>query len=70
MMKPLSRADLDHMRCKVPGCTTEHAGGEPIFLHGRCHIGAGNEIEYVDGLLHIRCRLCKQYVGLIKVAES
>lgn len=70
MSKPFTRADLDHVHCSVPGCTTEHAGGNSVFLHGRCHVGAGNEVEYVDGLLHIRCTRCKREVAAIQVAEG
>ena len=69
-MKPVTRAQLDHMRCGFEGCTTEHGGGESMFLHGRCHMGAGNQVEYVDGLLHIRCARCKAGVALIKVADE
>lgn len=66
---PLTRAILDHVRCGIPDCTSEHEG-EPIYLHGRCHMGAGNEVEYLDGVLSIRCVRCKKEVGRIKVAES
>ena len=69
-MKVLTRADLDHAHCGVSGCTTEHAGGDSLFLHGRCHVGAGSEVEYVDGMLHVRCRVCKKGVALIQVAEG
>lgn len=68
--KPLTRATLDHMRCGIPGCASTHDEAEPMFLHGRCHMGAGNEVEYLNGVITVRCRICKKLVVQAKVAEQ
>lgn len=68
-MRPLTRTQLDTMRCGVDhgGKPCPHDSG-PLFIHGRCHMGAGNEVEYRDGVLYIRCRECKAQVVDVAVA--
>lgn len=44
--------ELEVAQCSYLVDTEKHG---PLFFHGRCHIGAGNEVEYFDGLLTIRC---------------
>lgn len=68
MSAPLTRLRLDQMRCASPGCTHEKHGG--LFLHGRCHIGEGNEVEYRDGVLYVRCCVCQRQIVDIQVAVT
>lgn len=67
----LTQAELGKM-----GCGHVHADGEvcgnggALYLHGRCHPGAGNEVRYADGTLTIRCRVCKGHVADVAVASG
>ena len=66
-MAPLNRSQLDGQKCSVPGCT--HEDHRLLYLHGRCHPGAGNEVAYdmVQGAIIIRCKRCKELVAEIAV---
>jgi hypothetical protein len=65
----LYREDLDSVGCTLPGCDHEHHGGDGIFLHSKCHLGSGMEVEYVDGKIIVRCLECKNPVATIAVAS-
>lgn len=65
----LGRDELDTMMCSTPGCTC--ALKDRLFLHGACHPGQGNEVEYgKTGVLSIRCRVCKKSIVNIAVAAE
>lgn len=68
MTAPLTRRDLDHRGCQMPGCTESHEGG--IYLHARCHTNAPVETFYQHGVLTFRCKRCSELVAEIAVAES
>lgn len=63
---PLTREELDRMRCQNPGC---NCGGE-LFLHPRCHPQDGVEVMYHKGLMHIRCNTCKSAIQSFEIASS
>lgn len=67
MKRPWTRRELDRGRCSNPDCTEEH---DALFLHSRCHLGQGVEVEYNHGVLHIRCRVCKAEVLDVAVATQ
>ena len=65
----LFKENLDGMGCTTEGCDhSAHDGG--LYFHGRCHPGAGNNVQYKGGLLDITCKQCKKRVALIAVAEA
>lgn len=39
-----------------------------MYIHGRCHMSAGMEVEYIDGVLNVRCVECKKPTASIHVA--
>jgi len=60
----LYREDMDQVvmgGCSSPDCTDPHV--KNMFIHGKCHTGAGNEVEYNEGVLHIRCLECKKPIA-------
>lgn len=66
--QPFTVSTLKHLQCQSPDCT--HTSHGSLFMHGRCHQGQGNEVEYKDdGVLYVRCRVCKKSVANFKVAE-
>lgn len=67
MSKLLYRQDMDRLQCGVPGCTDQHEG--PVFLHAKCHMGAGTRVSYRFGILDVRCRKCESLVAQVAVAE-
>lgn len=68
MKAPLTRRELDHMKCGSPGCTAVH---EPeIYLHQSCHTGKGVFVRYTGGVLEIFCKICDKGVARIAVAEG
>lgn len=64
----LSRIELDQAQCAVPGCS--HQDHESLFLHARCHPKQGTEVEYKEGILYIRCQVCKKEVTEVLVATA
>jgi hypothetical protein len=56
--------------CHLAGCTHENHG--PLFLHGRCHLGAPVEVSYMagSGAILVRCMRCKKTVAEIAVAPA
>ena len=57
--------------CQVPGCDHRgHGALAEIYLHQRCHAGAGLEACYRDGLLLLACQHCKTPVALVAVAQA
>jgi hypothetical protein len=55
--------------CSIPGC--DHSShDEGIFLHGNCHLHAGNEVMYKDGVLYINCAKCQKTVINLYVGEK
>lgn len=67
---PLTRAQLDDMRCGMEhnGRPCNHAQGEPLYLHGRCHPKAATRTIYHHGMLRIECAKCDALVATIEVA--
>ena len=64
----LSRVELDKAQCTVPGCS--HQDHDSLFLNARCHPRQGTEVEYREGILYIRCQVCKEMVTEILVAPA
>lgn len=64
--EPLTRAQLDHMRCGSPGCTETHDGG--LAIHAACHPSSPVACWYQAGVLAFRCKRCQTLVVEIKVA--
>jgi len=72
-MATLNLEDLERLAgggCQVPGCTHPHSGA--LYVHARCHLGAGNEVSYVlgSGVLRIACRVCKKVIAEVAVAPE
>ena len=64
----LARPDLDRAHCETPGCGhTEHG---PLFLHQRCHTGAGKTVAYMDGIVTVTCKKCDAFIAAIAVAHE
>lgn len=63
--KPLTQKDLIGQGCDLHGGPS----GE-LFLHGRCHPSAGTRVSYRDGVLNIRCRVCKALIADVAVAAG
>ena len=68
MTTPLTRRELDPMKCGTPGC--DCAG--PLILSARCHLKKGLLVEYdwTTGLLTIACVVCRRPVCAIAVAAA
>jgi Zn ribbon nucleic-acid-binding protein len=62
---PLTREQLDTMRCETPGC--ECGGGR--ILKPACHPAGRLEIWYADGVVHVTCLECRSLVTRIAVAS-
>lgn len=65
--KPFGRDRLDRMGCHDCG-DADHAE-QGMFIHGKCHPGAGNDVCYRNGRIHVACRECKKPIVAIAVAE-
>jgi hypothetical protein len=67
MKLPLTRVELDPMRCHCGKC----ANGE-LFINQKCHPAAHCEVVYNQktGILTVRCAQCKQVGAQIKVAST
>ena len=71
-MTPSTRLAMDRIfarGCGVEGCGHDH-GSEPMFIHQRCHPGAGLEASYAKGVVVIACLRCKSPIVSVKVAEA
>ncbi len=69
--RPLTSGRLDAMGCHGCGAThepTQHEHG--MFVHGRCHPGAGNDVCYVDGKILVACHECKKPIVAIAVEKG
>lgn len=66
--QPLVVEQLDRMMCDSPGC--DHKSHDGLWLHPACHPGAGTNILYRFGALHIECKRCKRSVADIKVGSA
>ena len=66
--KPLTRSDLDPLRCSNPAC--ECGGHGALFLHPRCHPGGGVDVSYEAGMLRVYCHDCEHEFIRIAVAVS
>jgi hypothetical protein len=66
---PLTRKDLDAMRCGTPGCTCE---SEYIVLTQACHPEAGTQATYYKqaGMLQITCLDCEALIAEVVVADQ
>lgn len=70
MSEPLSRAELDRMKCDTPGCNaTEHDHG-PMSLLSRCHPEGGVAAFYARGVLSIACHSCGKLIVELFIAEG
>jgi hypothetical protein len=55
--------------CSVPGCN--HKSHREIFLHPRCHSGAGLRLSYPQpDVLQLDCAACSDQILNIAVAEE
>lgn len=67
----LTRKQLDAMTCGGPGgCDHTAGGGHEMYFHARCHMEAGTEASYKDGVITMSCAQCGLFIADIKVAES
>lgn len=66
---PLSREQLDPMRCGNPACRDPNCAG-PLVFSGRCHVGAPTLVSYdwTTGVLTISCATCRKGITTIAVA--
>lgn len=64
----LSQAELDHMGCDDPHCTTPHE--KPLFIHPACHMNGGLDAAYEDGILFVHCHVCDKHVATFKISEE
>jgi len=67
-MEPLTRLNLDFIRCMALNCSTPHP--HPLLLHAVCHPRARLEVDYFAGVLTFRCARCQDMVAQIAVAEG
>lgn len=65
MRPPLTRADLDLMRCAAPDCG---CGGE-LWFHSACHPEIPAWAVYDDGMITLRCAECDTAIAEIVVAS-
>jgi len=68
MSKPLTRVDMDAMKCSDTYCYHDHS---VLFIHGICHPGAGVDASYAKatGTITFRCNRCKRFISEIAVAN-
>lgn len=69
---PLSRLELDLLTangCRCPGCLQNT---DLLFLSCRQHPRVGVQVSYArtTGLLSIDCRICRENVVALHIAES
>lgn len=57
--------------CQVPNCEHSHGPITELYLHQRCHAGAGLEAWYQQGsgIVILHCRVCRKPVVNIAVAK-
>ncbi len=68
MIGKLKMDELFAQGCSVPGCT--HEAHEELWVSPVCHLGAPLKVRYYrDGMLHIRCHECDEFVVDIAVGE-
>jgi hypothetical protein len=68
-MASLTRIKLDSMVCQDPGCEhKDHSQG--LIFSGKCHKGAPTVAKYLDGVLHLRCAVCKAPVAQFLIADG
>lgn len=55
--------------CQVPGCSHDH--DKEIFIHPRCHPGAGLSASYKQGsgVLRLSCRRCDRFIVDVAVEK-
>lgn len=72
MPLPLTRIQLDRGECQMPHTHDERCLHGGLYIHGACHIRAGNEVFYdkARGVLILSCQKCKKLVVEIKVADD
>jgi len=65
MTKPVTKKDLDEMRCGN-GCTHDHS---TLYFHSRCHPKSGTYVRYEKhhAQLIIECAQCEREVLRIKL---
>lgn len=66
-MRVMYRKDLDSVFDK--GCGNPECNCKASYVHPKCHIGAGCNVRYEEGILYISCRECDRPIAPIKVAE-
>jgi hypothetical protein len=70
---PLTRTDLDRMRCQEPSCVkTGHANGhEHVVMNSRCHPKRPLIARYWgDGVLETWCKICNTFVASFAVTPE
>jgi len=67
MMKPLTRRELDAVKCTTPGCdhSTHDKGG--LLLKAACHARGGTIVAYENGVVTVTCAICTRFVVAIVV---
>ena len=66
---PLTRVDLDSMRCEAPGCKCNNT---ELVFRGQCHFDAPTFAVYNSktGILTIECAECDKPIARVQVAEG
>ena len=65
MTAPLTRFNLDFVRCMAINCTTPHP--HPLHMRPVCHPHAYLDVEYYAGVLTFRCSRCLDMVAQVAV---
>jgi hypothetical protein len=66
VMKPMSKQDLDGLRRERLGDLAERRD-VPVDLAQSCHPGGPLKVEYLEGLVSVRCEECLRDVATIIV---
>jgi len=71
----MNQEQLDVMAsggCHEADCDHGHAAGNPLYLHGRCHVGGRIEVSYAagSGVLQVACRECGKGIADVAVASE
>jgi len=72
MKTPHTKVDFDLAAaagCEVPGCT--HKDHDELFLHPKCHPGAGIQVSYKRGagFMRLCCNRCKRHIVDVLLAD-
>lgn len=63
-MSPLTRQELDAMRCECCG-----EGGD-LHLTAKCHPQGALEASYTQGILTVTCAACRKLIVTLRIATG